>query len=257
MLACLAGCLVLTSHSYALETRGNPASSGAPNARLQKQPSPSTTFEGTCGSSDDLAERVEVCAKPLMDILQGTVEHWPRNDEDAMKLCDSFLGSERCIRDASRKCGKGIQKTIISTLALSIGRVRKRECARTKAAAITKTVMCIEKHQNLMQDWMSNVTGRLSAIEHQTQQPEKKINGVCCLVKEIEVELKGVLGPVCPDESAFITRLYRTVLEDVIDLVCRGSRCTDYLKGYKISKNSNFRGLIATLLRIVFSLDNN
>lgn len=254
-LVCLVGLTIIT-HSCVLGTRGNPASSRSTNAtaRLQKHPQSS---DGACGSVNDLAKRVEVCAKPLMDMLQGTVEKWPRTDEDAMTLCDSFLGSERCIRDTSRKCGRGIQKTIISTLANSITRARKRECSRSKASSIVKTTMCLEKNQDVIHNWMSNVTGRLSAIELQTREGEKKINGVCCMVRDIEVEIRLILDPVCPTEGGLISRLYRAVLEDVIEIICRRPKCDDFLSGYRITNNPDFGGLISILLRIVFSLDNN
>jgi len=41
-----------------------------------------------CGTFNDLAKRVDTCAKPLLDILAGTLEKWPETDDDAMKLCD-------------------------------------------------------------------------------------------------------------------------------------------------------------------------
>lgn len=43
----------------------------------------------TCGTTDDLAMQVQTCAKPLMDILEGTIEKWPRNEKDAADLCNS------------------------------------------------------------------------------------------------------------------------------------------------------------------------
>lgn len=40
-----------------------------------------------CGTTDDLAERIEICAKPWMDMIQGTIEKWPRNTNDVKELC--------------------------------------------------------------------------------------------------------------------------------------------------------------------------
>ena len=97
---CLISTIIALDCCHALETRTSLQSSRSAaqngtsagntyNARLQKQPQ----FEGTCGNSDDLAKRVEVCAKPLMDLLQGTIEKWPRTNEDAKGLCDSVSES--------------------------------------------------------------------------------------------------------------------------------------------------------------------
>lgn len=94
----------------------------------------------TCGTEDDLALRVQICAKPLMDILEGTIEKWPRNEQDAGDLCNSvsffnpaesfdcgcnsltalyfsqkFANAEKCIRKESRLCATGLHKTILSS----------------------------------------------------------------------------------------------------------------------------------------------
>lgn len=45
-------------------------------------------FDGKCESTNDLANRVDKCAEPLMDILSGKLREWPRTDEDAMALCE-------------------------------------------------------------------------------------------------------------------------------------------------------------------------
>lgn len=77
---------------------------------------PTNSFSpAECGTVNDIARRVEVCAQPLMDILEGTIAKWPRSDDDAQALCNQFGSSEKCIREVARKCGKGIQKTIISS----------------------------------------------------------------------------------------------------------------------------------------------
>lgn len=43
----------------------------------------------TCGSEEDLINRIDACAAPLMDILQGTITKWPRNDAEIGDLCQS------------------------------------------------------------------------------------------------------------------------------------------------------------------------
>lgn len=253
-------CLIAIANTYAQEARANPRST-KPNAasssnntsattKLQKQPQ-----DSNCGTLNDVSKRVEICAKPLMDLLQGTVEKWPRSEEDAMKLCESYAGSERCIRETARKCTKGLPKSILSALAQSVQRARKRECGRTKAAGIVRTTMCIEKHQDVVHNWMNNVTARLSAIELQEKSPDRRINAACCIVRDIEIELKATLDPFCPAESGLINRLYRIVMEDVIELICSNPKCKDYLKGYTVTKSRGFDGFISIILRIVFSLD--
>lgn len=42
-----------------------------------------------CGTTDDLAQRIEICAKPVLDLVQGTLEKWPKNINDARDLCVS------------------------------------------------------------------------------------------------------------------------------------------------------------------------
>lgn len=40
-----------------------------------------------CGTTRDLALRVERCSKALVDILEGNVEKWPQNENDSKELC--------------------------------------------------------------------------------------------------------------------------------------------------------------------------
>jgi hypothetical protein len=104
---------------------------------------------------------------------------------------------------------------------------------------------------------MANVTSRLDTIEMNIVEGDKKINGLCCILNDIEKELKTILGVNCSEEGKFILRVYRFVLEDVLDLICRSPKCNNYLKGYKVPKKNEFGSeIIAVLLRIVFSLDN-
>lgn len=75
------------------------------------------------------------------------------------------------------------------------------------------------------------------------------------MVNEIEKELKGILNPQCEEEGKWVIRLYRAVLEDVIELLCTHPKCNNFLKGYKIPKGNGFGEMIEILLRITFSLD--
>lgn len=69
-----------------------PVNAKLQSTKQQNRPHNSTT----CRNSDELAYNVEICAQPLMDILQGTIEKWPANVADAGELCDK-VGS-RLIR---------------------------------------------------------------------------------------------------------------------------------------------------------------
>lgn len=70
---------------------------------------------GTYHCDDDLSLAIEKCAKPLMSIIEGTIEKWPKNEEDAFELCKSFAVAEKCIKDVARKCAQGLQKAIFSS----------------------------------------------------------------------------------------------------------------------------------------------
>lgn len=47
----------------------------------------------TCGTEYDLALRIQTCAKPLMNILEGELEHWPKNEKETADLCNTVSGS--------------------------------------------------------------------------------------------------------------------------------------------------------------------
>lgn len=46
-----------------------------------------------CGTSNDLAHRVEICAKPLLDLIQGTADFWPKNINEVKNLCEQVSNS--------------------------------------------------------------------------------------------------------------------------------------------------------------------
>lgn len=101
---------------------------------------------------------------------------------------------------------------------------------------------------------MANITGHLLTIDGQFRNVDSKTNAVCCMVHSIEADIKQLYSARCPNEGALIIRMYRAVLEDVIELICRTPKCNDIFKGYKIPKTKQFDGIISILLRIVFSL---
>lgn len=103
---------------------------------------------------------------------------------------------------------------------------------------------------------MSGVTARLEAVDKQQPSAEKKINSVCCMIRDIEKEIKDTLDPFCSNEAKFIQRLFRGVVDNAVEIVCRQPKCNDYLKGLKVTKKEDFQGIISIILRIVFSLDN-
>lgn len=77
----------------AQDQRQNPQASGVvARPRQQKQQTQQKQApigNITCGTLEDLVNRVEVCAAPLMDILQGSIAKWPRTDADIGDLCQS------------------------------------------------------------------------------------------------------------------------------------------------------------------------
>lgn len=237
--------------SFALDTRQNPKQQPQQNGRLQ---STKQTFNETCGTKSDIAYKIEVCAEPLMDILEGRIKKWPRDNNDVHELCTSFQQTEKCIRDVSRRCAKGLSRTILSTLANSVQRARKRECSRAKYPQVLRMTTCIEKHQDAVHALINNATSRLNVVEDQIKDLDEKTNSLCCMVNEIESEIKLMLNKRCPSETHVVVALYRAVLEDVLELVCRNPKCKDIFKGYSIRRADKNQGIIAVLLRIIFSL---
>lgn len=101
---------------------------------------------------------------------------------------------------------------------------------------------------------ISNVTSYLTVVESQMKDLDQKTNAVCCMVHEIEMAISKTLGPICPNEAIMVNRLYKAVVEDVVELICRQPKCKDVFKGYNIKKSNDFGGIISILLKIVFSL---
>lgn len=113
---------------------------------------------------------------------------------------------------------------------------------------------CVEKNQDLVQLLVSNATDRLSVIASKIEDPDQKMTGVCCMVNEIENNIRALFSSKCKEETVTIVNLYRAVLEDVLDLICHNSKCKDVFHGIKIPKNKTNPGIIYLLLQIVFSL---
>lgn len=113
---------------------------------------------------------------------------------------------------------------------------------------------CIEKHQNLVHSLIYNATDRLTVVHKQMQDLDQRMSGVCCMVHEIENNIRVLFLPKCPTETITIIQLYRAVLEDVLELICRSPKCKDIFRGYTIHKNAKSGGIVSALLAIIFSL---
>lgn len=54
-----------------------------------------------CGSTETNALRVEFCARPLMDLVEGKVRVWPESARDIADICttvsSSFIAQRVCI----------------------------------------------------------------------------------------------------------------------------------------------------------------
>lgn len=113
---------------------------------------------------------------------------------------------------------------------------------------------CIEKHQSLVHLLITNATDRLSVVANKMTDLDERMSGVCCMVHEIENNIRVLFLPKCATETITIVQLYRAVLEDVLDLICRSPKCKDTFKGYTIVKDAQNGGIISILLQIIFSL---
>lgn len=247
---------ILVSISAAQDSRQNPAT---PTNKRVKSTKPVTQGKNdkNCASIESLANRVESCAKPLINILQGSMEKWPQNENDVMETCGEFAEAERCIRDKARNCATGFRKIIVSTVANSFQRTRKRECVKPKIPGLLKLINCIENHHSIPFMMIANATSRLSVIQDQMKDPDLKTSALCCMVQDIESEMRRLLNPICASEVGTLVKLYRGVLEDAIEIICRNPKCNNVFRGYTIPpiKEADASGLISYILRIVFSLD--
>lgn len=83
---------------------------------------------------------------------------------------------------------------------------------------------CVERNQGELVVLVGGITSRLNAIRTQIADPSRKVTGLCCIVQTSELELKQFLEPKCPKEGALVVRLYRAVLQDDIELICRQAK---------------------------------
>lgn len=113
---------------------------------------------------------------------------------------------------------------------------------------------CVERNQDLVRAAIKNNTEKLSVIEKQMKDPDVKTNNLCCMVYVIENSIRDIFNQKCPGETDTVVNIYRAVLQDVMDLICRQPKCVDIFKGYKIVKQTKRDGIISILLRIVFTL---
>lgn len=98
------------------------------------------------------------------------------------------------------------------------------------------------------------MTNRLTVVEKSFSDLDARTNGLCCMLFEIEDIIRATLKPYCPAGGNTIAGLYRGVIEDARNLICRSPKCKDYLKGKKIERIDAINGLISTTVRIVFTL---
>lgn len=117
---------------------------------------------------------------------------------------------------------------------------------------------CAEKNKFQMRNMIGNITDKLDYINVKINDPSEKITGLCCLVHNIEKDIKNLLSPRCPNEAATIVRLYRAVLEDVLELLCReAKRCNIVFNNYKYTVRKYSGGsLISSIMKVVAFLGN-
>lgn len=138
-------------------------------------------------------------------------------------------------------------------------RARKQECTKEKYPNILKLTKCVERYQEPMHVMISNIMNRLTMIKDQISDPSKRINALCCMINNSEQDIKQLLHPKCPSEAATIVRLYRAVLEDVNELICRNAKCDDVFKGLKpVNRKYSLRdqgfGMVKVIMTILDSL---
>lgn len=113
---------------------------------------------------------------------------------------------------------------------------------------------CVEKNQDSVNTVMHNVTDHMRVITDQIKDLDQKTTTVCCMLGDTEVAITQNLGPKCPQETKVIVRLYRSILEDVINLMCRAPQCKDLFKGYQVRKSNQYDGVVSMVLHILFSI---
>lgn len=116
-------------------------------------------------------------------------------------------------------------------------------------------MVCLEKNWPTLTATVSNMTARLDAINRYQPSTEKKINHLCCVANRVEGELRDMYSGIgCAQEGKFVIRLYRAVLQDVLDIICRQPHCNNLPK-HKLQANYPVDRMIPIILDIVLNLD--
>lgn len=142
-------------------------------------------------------------------------------------------------------------------MANSVQRSRKRECSKAMQPNFLKLINCIEKHPRDPRKVIASIVTRFQVIEAQITDPIKRRNAVCCTITAMENELRTLFDQICPgSEADTMVRLYKSVLEDVVNLICQSPKCVDVFKGYNVPKTLTDKNgeYIAILVRLIFSL---
>lgn len=116
---------------------------------------------------------------------------------------------------------------------------------------------CIELNLNVPHTLMANTTSRMIVVE-KMKDLTQRTTGVCCAVNELEQEMYRLFRPICKDQVPSLLRLYRSIMEDVLQLICPAPKCDNPYRGFKLPELDSVeaKGLVAYVMRIVFSLGN-
>lgn len=163
--------------------------------------------------------------------------------------------------------------SLAAALATTMHNMRKHECIKTNYSQFLKLSKCSQNNQQTIHTIMANVSDQLTFVMNSgqsAQELDSRLEKICCLVKQTEVNLLHHLEPVCQREAKVVVRLYKLLLNDVVQLVCQGisnDRCKLAFASYKpparvaqvnglpATSNKLDENLIVTrILAVVFSL---
>ena len=113
---------------------------------------------------------------------------------------------------------------------------------------------CLEKYQVDIRRMIATITSRLYLIEQQMIDTVKRTTALCCMTQELEKIFGDFLHPRCHEEANSLQVLYRGLMAETLDIVCRNPKCKDIFKGYKVKQVTNVGGVISLFLKIVFGL---
>lgn len=156
---------------------------------------------------------------------------------------------------------KGLQKTLVSTIAGAVTRVRKSECQPAKYDFLLGLSKCSQYQQETISGLMSNFSQYLTFTDSDKDKKrvDLKTSRICCLTREMPANLQAVLGKVCPQETPTVVRIYNLLLEDVLNMICARSdmtHCNAHFADFKPSPSQRLPDLniIASIVSIIFSL---